>query len=68
MNGTWREELISEIDAPGESRGTFEIKQKGERLYALIGRRWCSVHRRADGKLAETFGRSLYEGIEGARS
>lgn len=64
MEKRWSEELISEIDAPGQSRGAFDIKQKGERLYALIGRRWCRVVRRQDGKLVEWFGRGTYEGIE----
>jgi hypothetical protein len=63
MEERWREELISEIDAPGQSRGEFAIKQKGDRLYALVGRRWCRIRRRADGKLVECFDRP-YDGIE----
>ncbi len=48
---TWTEELVS--DTTGESRGAVQFKEKGDRLYGLIGRRWCRCERREDGKIIE---------------
>jgi hypothetical protein len=62
MNTTWTEELFSDGDSERNllrgtdenvSRGVVQVKQKGDRLYALIGRRWCRVDHRADGRLVE---------------
>ncbi len=48
---TWTETLYSEA---GAIRGAeVKVKEQGERLYALIGRRWCRCARLADGKLVE---------------
>lgn len=58
----WTEELFADGDSShallrgveeNRSRGVVQVKEKGDRLYALIGRRWCRCARRADGKLIE---------------
>lgn len=50
-----REVVYSNEDR--SSRGDFLLKRDGERLFALIGSRWCRVERR-DGKLFEVPRRS----------
>jgi hypothetical protein len=41
----------------GASRGEFKIRERSGKLQALIGSRWCSVGRTADGKLVEVWNR-----------
>lgn len=48
---TWTDALVS--NETGESRGDVTFKEIGDRIYGLIGRRWCRCERRDDGKIIE---------------
>jgi hypothetical protein len=58
--GTTEEVFTTGLDSnvpAGTSRGEFKIKERGGRLFALIGSRWCRVERNADGRLVEIWTR-----------
>jgi hypothetical protein len=57
--GTTEEVFTSGLNGTpaGQSRGDFKIRERGGRLYALIGSRWCRVERQADDKLVEIWTR-----------
>lgn len=48
---TWTEALVS--NKTGETLCIALFKKKGDRIYGLLGRRWCRCERRDDGKIIE---------------